>query len=196
MALFPFASCVPFSNNTPLAQAEQQRSGVLFRATAHDAPPDSVLERIEVLLGLGGSDTMRYADRKKGQRRTVRMEHAPGTEANSSRLEAFLLAGDTSAQAWIRTLLQDELPAQTYGRALLIPGAKAPVAVQARGKQVCSCFNVCESAIRAQLARCTGSPDERLAALQGSLQCGTNCGSCVPELKNLVRATIPAGLAA
>ena len=42
-------------------------------------------------------------------------------------LDGFLLAGDTSAEAWIKTLLQDSLPAQSYGRLLLVPGSKAPV---------------------------------------------------------------------
>ena len=43
-----------------------------------------------------------------------------------------LLAGDTSAEAWLKTLLLQELPAQAYGRLLLAPGAKAPGALQAR----------------------------------------------------------------
>ena len=29
---------------------------------------------------------------------------------------------------------------------------------------------------------------ERLASLQATLKCGTNCGSCVPELKRRVRS--------
>ena len=102
-----------------------------------------------------------------------------------------MLAGDTSAQAWIKTLLQDELPAQAYGRLLLVPGAKAPVAVQSRGKQVCTCFNVTDAEIGQFLGGCAGSETQRLDALQAKLQCGTNCGSCVPELKRMVRAVIP-----
>ena len=35
----------------------------------------------------------------------------------------------------------------------------------------------------------TGSPVLWARALQASLRCGTHCGSCVPELKRLVRAT-------
>lgn len=178
MDRFPFTSCVPFG---------RERSGVLFRAAAYEAPPDELVESIEALLGLSGPQALRYVDRKRGQRRAVRLVRS-GEEA---RLEAFLLAGDTSAEAWIKTLLQDELPAQAYGRLLLAPGAKAPVAVQARGKQVCTCFNVTEPAIRDELAACTGSEDQRLASLQDKLKCGTNCGSCVPELKRLVRAVIP-----
>ncbi|MGE0330902.1 MAG: molybdopterin-dependent oxidoreductase [Ramlibacter sp.] len=188
MAAFPFASCVPFSSNAPLeGAAGRERTGVLFRAAAYEAPPDEVLVRMEALLGLDAADTLRYADRKKGQRRAMRLAR----NGDQATLEAFVLAGDTSAQAWVRTLLQEELPAQAYGRLLLVPGAKAPVAVQSRGKQVCTCFNVTAPAIYGYLADCSGTDDERLAALQGALKCGTNCGSCVPELKRMVRAVVP-----
>jgi assimilatory nitrate reductase catalytic subunit len=178
MALFPFASCVPFG---------RERTGVLFRAAAYEAPPDELLARIEALFHLSGADALRYVDKRKGQRRVARLARH-GADA---RLEAFLLAGDTSAEAWIKTLLQDELPAQAYGRLLLSPGAKAPVAVQARGRQVCNCFNVSEESIKGHVATSRGDDAQRLASLQGSLQCGTNCGSCIPELKRLIRAVIP-----
>lgn len=161
MALFPFATCVPFAGNAP---GEEERSGVLFRAAAHDAPDAALVEKIEALLGLQTADTLRYADHRRGQRRAARLvRRADG----SAGLEAFLLGGDTSAEAWIATLLREELPAQSYGRLLLSPGARAPVAVQSRGKPVCACFNVTDRAIEAELVRCTGSADERLAALQG-----------------------------
>jgi assimilatory nitrate reductase catalytic subunit len=182
MAMFPFATCVPFSGNTP----GEERSGILFRAAAHDAPADELIDRIEGLLGLRGSDALRYADRRRGQRRVARLVRRADGNAG---LEAFLLGGDTSAEAWIGTLLREEIPAQSYGRLLLSPGARAPVAVQSRGQPVCTCFNVTDLAIRAELGRCTGSPEERLASLQGALKCGTNCGSCLPELKRMVRAT-------
>lgn len=179
MAQFPFASCVPFG---------RERTGLLFRAAAHDAPDPALVERIEALLGLDSADVLRYADKRLGQRRTARLVR----EGETTRLEAFVLAGDTRAEVWIKPLLQDELPAAAYGRLLLMPGARAPVAVVAKGRQVCTCFNVTEDAIQARLQTCTGSDEQRLAALQAGLQCGTNCGSCVPELKRLVRASAPA----
>ncbi len=189
MGMFAFASCTPFG---------RERSGLLFRAAAYDAPDDAVLAEIEKLLGLGGTDVLRYADKKRGQRRAVQLRPADDNHSGSSknkadtRLNAFLLAGDTSAQSWIKTLLQDELPAQAYGRMLLVPGAKPPVAVQPRGKQICTCFNITESDIATQLAQCKGNEDQRLALLQGALKCGTNCGSCLPEVKRMVRMSIPA----
>jgi len=176
MRLFPFASCVPFG---------RERTGILFRAAAHEAASDEVLIQIETLLKLS-TDALRYADKKKGQRRAVRMSR----QDDQLHLEGVLLAGDTSAEAWIKTLLQDELPAQAYGRLLLVPGAKAPVTVQSKGKQICSCFNVANVAINAHLGTCRGSEDDRLVSLQGALMCGTNCGSCIPELKRMVRATL------
>ena len=33
-------------------------------------------------------------------------------------------------------------------------------------------------AIQGELGRCSGTPEDRLASLQGALKCGTNCGSC------------------
>lgn len=182
MPSFDFASCVPFG---------RERTGVLFRAAAHDAPEPALVERIEALLGLGTTDTLRYADKRRQQRRSARLQRT----GDDITLEAFLLAGDTSAESWIKTLLQDQLPAGRYGRLLLMPGAAAPVAVVAKSPQVCTCFNVSEDAIRGALPRCGGPDDQRLAQLQGRLQCGTNCGSCIPELKRLVKA-VPASLVA
>ncbi|HEY8360957.1 MAG TPA: molybdopterin dinucleotide binding domain-containing protein, partial [Ramlibacter sp.] len=188
MARFPFATCVPFAGNASIAEAGiGQRSGVLFRAAAYEAAPDELLQRLEALLALTGTDTLRYADRRRGQRRTVRVRR----EGADTLVQGLLLAGDTSAEGWIRALLQQELPAQAYGRQLLAAGAKPPVAIAAAGKQVCSCFGVAAPAIEAQLAAGTGSADQRLASLQGALRCGTNCGSCVPELKRMVRAAMP-----
>ena len=182
MAQFPFASVVPFG---------RERTGLLFRAASFDAVPDEVVAQIETLLGLGGVDVLRYADKKRGQRRAVKLER---TADNAERVElrGFVLAGDTSAEVWIKTLLQDQLPAQAYGRLLLAPGSTAPVAVKTRGKQICTCFNVTDETIRTTLADCRGFEDERLGQLQTALKCGTNCGSCLPEVRKLVRASLPA----
>ena len=184
MKAFPFTSCVPFANNTPLADQSSAREGVLFRAAAHIVPPDELLMQIEKILGLTSHDVLHYADKKRGQRRTAKLTRV----AEHAELTGFLLAGDTRAEAWIKTVLEGELPAQTYGRLLLSPGAKAPVAVEVRGKLVCTCLNVTDAAIDEHLKNAQGNVAERLASLQDALKCGTNCGSCVPEIKRMVRS--------
>jgi assimilatory nitrate reductase catalytic subunit len=47
---------------------------------------------------------------------------------------------------------------------------------------VCACFSVSEEAIRA-----AAQAGASLAGLQAELKCGTNCGSCVPELRRMLR---------
>jgi len=185
MDRFPFASCTPFSNNVPTDGTQAERSGVLFRAAGHEAAPDELLQQLETIFGLNGPSLLRYADKKRGQHRAVHLRRT----GDAATLEGVMLAGDTSAQSWIKTLLQDELPAHAYGRALLACGATPPVAVVSRGTPVCTCFNVTDQAIDGHLRQCGGTPAERLASLQASLKCGTNCGSCVPQLQRMVRAT-------
>ena len=132
---------------------------------------------------------------QRGQRRAMRL-----AEHNAElRLEAFLLAGDTRAQSWIQTVLQDQRDARAFGRQLLAPVARAPAAITARDQPVCTCFNVSQQQIAATLAEGTGTASQRLDLLQQRLQCGTNCGSCVPELRRLAQAScmaMPAPLAA
>ena len=185
MAQFDFASCVPFSDNSPLEALQQERQGLLFRASHFETPAGVILEKIERLLNLDNPYVIRYADKKRGQRRAALLQR----HENQTTLEGVMLAGDTSAQAWITTLLKDALPAQAYGRALLLPGAKPPVPVVSRGQPVCACFNVTDSAIATHLSQCQGSDAERLRSLQATLKCGTNCGSCVPQLQRMVKAS-------
>ncbi len=191
MGQFAFASCVPFANRVAMDATDNARSGVLFRAAGAEAAPDEVLQRIEALLQLDGADVVRYADKKRGQRRAM---HLDRSRVNAT-LEGFLLAGDTSAEKWITALLQEAQPAQNYGRALLVPGSKPPVPVVYLGKAVCTCFNVTDLAIEAQLAQCNGSAAARLGDLQATLKCGTNCGSCIPQLQRMVRASMQADTA-
>jgi assimilatory nitrate reductase catalytic subunit len=59
------------------------------------------------------------------------------------------------------------------------------------GATVCSCVGVKDVAIQAHLKTCQGDETARLASLQGVLKCGTQCGSCVPELRRMIRLTLP-----
>jgi assimilatory nitrate reductase catalytic subunit len=174
---FGYAALVPFG---------RERSGVLLRAAAREPAPPALLREVECTLGLAVAGVLHYADARRGQRRTVRLSG----RGEQMRLDAFLFAGDISAEAWVRPLLQDELPALAFGRSLLMPGATPPVALAPRGRQVCSCFDVSEPAIVAALAALPAPPEVRLAGLQRALRCGTQCGSCLPELRRLVRASV------
>jgi assimilatory nitrate reductase catalytic subunit len=104
---------------------------------------------------------------------------------------AVALAGDISAEHWLRQYLEQESPVATLGRRVLMPSTKAPQGFKLRGRIVCNCFNVAESEINEVLVRQDprnhGLPEVCLATLQRNLKCGTNCGSCVPELRRMIK---------
>ena len=175
---FSFGLCVPFGH---------ERHGVLFRVAADVAPEPALLQQILQIFSLGKAqaEVLRYDDHRRHQHRAMRLQR----DGKQATLQAFALAGDISAEAWVKALLQQQLPAQDFGRQLLSPRATAPVNLAPQGQQVCTCLNVSEPAIVATLARCSGSAAQRLGQLQDQLKCGTQCGSCGPKLKQLVQAT-------
>ena len=196
LCAFDYASCVPFG--TPaLSDAKDAtkpqrdaRHGLCLRAAAATPLPDAVLQGIEAILGMNdATNAVRYADSRRGQRRTLRLEQATAEPSADQFLTGFLLAGDSSASQWIAPLLLDSLPVQAYGRALLVPGAAPPLPTAPRSATVCTCFNVSASAIQGVLSGTSGSASERLAAVQTQTRCGTNCGSCIPQLQRMVRET-------
>ena len=184
MGAFYFASCVPFSGTQRTGEGGE-RQGILFRAADYETAAPALLAELEDVLQLHGPDVLRYADSKRGQRRVMRLQR----QGADVRLDGFLLSGDIRAQQWISALLREGQSAQAYGRALLLPVEKPPVPVPVLGKVVCTCFNVRDLAIEAQLQTCSGGAAARLAQLQSKLRCGTNCGSCLPELQRMVRST-------
>nr|pir nitrate reductase (EC 1.7.99.4) nasA - Klebsiella pneumoniae [Klebsiella pneumoniae] len=79
------------------------------------------------------------------------------------------------------------VPPQNAARAhALLSGRKGGVEMP-RGRIICSCFSVGERAIGEAIAGGCRSPGGRLG---GKLKCGTNCGSCIPELKALLAANV------
>ena len=186
MVQFEFASCVPFSDSPTEGPARQ---GVLMRAACSEAPDMTLLHDIEQLLGLNGSDSLRYVDAKRSQLRSMRLQHSEPAQAKDTQLNAFMIAGDTSAETWLKALLQTQASTQEYGRRLLMTGSKPPVALVDAGTTVCSCVGVKDVAIRNHLEIYKGDSAQRLASLQGTLKCGTQCGSCVPELRRMIQRT-------
>jgi assimilatory nitrate reductase catalytic subunit len=168
----------------------RERCGILLRAAHHAEPSAQWLAHIAQVFGLQKSaQVLSYEDRRAGIERRVRVEKL---SAQDIKLQAAWLIGDTQAEHWLKGYLENGDSVAALGRLLLSPGAVAPAGYTQRGKVVCNCFNVTEDAIFSELARHGGSAPERLAALQRTLSCGTNCGSCVPELRRLAQASVQA----
>ena len=107
----------------------------------------------------------------------------------TGRLAACVFFGPPAAEfvgaEQAKSLLGREVSA--LERLSLLSGI-APAGTQAASRTVCSCFSVTEATIRAAIAeKGLTSPAEIGAALKA----GTNCGSCIPELKKLLGAMAP-----
>jgi assimilatory nitrate reductase catalytic subunit len=172
MAQFAYASCTLFG---------RERVGVLLRAADDYPAAASLIAEIEARFGITGAGVLRYDDARRGNARHILVR--------DGKLAAVALAGDIAAEAWLKEYLETEQPVAPLGRLLLMPSSSAPKGFQSRGRTVCTCFNVAETTIRQTLAAHGGEPPEALLArLQSQLKCGTNCGSCIPELKKIVAA--------
>jgi assimilatory nitrate reductase catalytic subunit len=81
----------------------------------------------------------------------------------------------------------EERLSQEQRRALL---SGRDIDVPETGAIVCSCFQVGER----QIAAAVRQGSTTVEALGEQLRCGTNCGSCIPELRELIGSSVPEGV--
>jgi len=137
------------------------------------------LETARALLGANeDADWIEFEDRAEGRLRCALLV--------DGRLQACLFLArrpDLPARAWLGGLFARERLAPA-DRATLLAG-RAPAAGSDPGPTVCACFgvgrNTIRSAIVAQDLRDTG-------AVTACLRAGGNCGSCLPEIRQLLAA--------
>lgn len=186
---FAYAMCVPFARAAPSGQQPAQ-TGLWFRAANVEATPNAeqALSALMQHLGLDTPNVLQYTDSPRHQHRRIRLDRRDG-----ERIQAFVLAGDTRSAQWLSALLRNEqrIPVSGHG---LLQAASAPPGGQvlATRRMVCNCLSVDELTISSCLSTTPGTPSERLATLQATWRCGTQCGSCIPELKRLVQSIAPA----
>lgn len=145
----------------------------------------ALVNSIETLLCLDTQSGLRYADHKRSHLRSIKLDRRKALP----QLDAFVMAGDTSAEAWLKTLLQTQQSTESYGRRLLMTGQHPPVALKDSGQTVCTCVGVKDLAIADWLQANPGQEAAQLAGVQSHLKCGTQCGSCVPQLKRIIALT-------
>jgi len=168
---YAYASCVPFG---------RERKGLLWRVAAHQPAGAAQVQAVEHVFGLDDrAHVLSYNDARRGSTRRLRVD--------DGRLTALSIAGDVSAYGWLRDMLESGAPISALGRLLLLPSRSPPSAHKPRGRTICNCIGVGEQAISDWLKTYRGRAVDALPGLQTALRCGTQCGSCVPELRRLIR---------
>jgi assimilatory nitrate reductase catalytic subunit len=170
--------CEAFSY-VSLSLAGRERPALLIRAASAVAPDPQLLRDIDQCLGLNDGPVLAYDDPRRSIGKRVRIENG--------RITAIRLAGETLAQHWLQSLWLEGRADEQLRRWLLAPLSAPPGnanAPAAGNKTLCNCKNVSQSAVCAGISRGLD-----LQGLKQELGCGTQCGSCVPEIKRLLAAT-------
>jgi len=185
---FDAAVCVPVG---------REQTGVLFRAASAQAPAKEVIDRLQSLFECEGGEVMVYSDPKTDARRRIGVKVQTSPQGQTATLNKVFLAGNIESEGWLRNYFDQQLDVMPLRSFLLAPESQPPGVQTEAVRMVCNCVGVSEQAIQAGIAiACAKSPGSNLCAdenqllsgLQGSLKCGTQCGSCVPEIRKLIRA--------
>ena len=152
--------------------------GWLYELAGPEPACDGILLARRLIDALPREGAIEYADARRGLFRA-------GLTDIGGCLTECLFVGPADAQAerdWLLALFAARRPLSDADRRALLSG-RTPVAMVSEGCIVCSCFQVGRARIAETVRR------ERIAdvaALGRRLQCGTNCGSCLPELREII----------
>ncbi len=153
---------------------------VIFRAAMRQAITEDRLRGIDVLFGLDDEESaIVYADHR---RQISKRALAP-----EGRLIGVRLAGETLAQSWLKDVMAENALDATLIRWAVAPIGNPPSRLIAQSRIVCKCADIAEAQLQLEL-----NQGASLAAIQEKLKCGTFCGSCVPELKQMAAAVLAA----
>jgi len=124
---------------------------------------------------LPDGEALIYSDARSGTHRIAIVE--------DNRLIASLFLSpqfDLPNRRWLSQIFSSQQLTDFQRRALL--AGREGNAASDPGTIVCSCFQVGDKQVKAAVAEGINNVE----ALGAKLKCGTNCGSCVPELRTLI----------
>ena len=165
LSRFDYASCGLYGRQNP----------VLVLRVAHGTPLSAdMLAEIDALLDMQDETRiMRYDDPRRGISKRVLVD--------DGRVVGVRLTGEIAAADWLKEMMAEGADIAPLRAWVLAPLSSPPVGSASRGRIVCNCLNISETQILAAVGQ-----GADLSVLQASLKCGTECGSCLPELKRMV----------
>ncbi len=151
---------------------------VVLRTAHSSAVSEALLIEIDAVLGMeDDAGVMEYKDARRGIAKRALMEHG--------KLMGVRLTGETLARDWLKEIISEGADAEALRPWLFAPLSIPPAGQSQRGRIICNCLDVSEGEIQYEL-----KIGLDFAALQTKLKCGTQCGSCLPELKRLCSQSV------
>ena len=124
-----------------------------------------------------GEDVIEYVDEAHGTFRAAAF--------HGDRIEFVLFIGADPAPGWDATVKLFARDAISVGQRKSLLSGRAHDGAADDGPLICACFGVSAKAIGAAIAGGCKSPQ----AVGAKLRAGTNCGSCIPEIKRLIESS-------
>ena len=164
-----------------------------LQARLQQPPEADLLRRLDAIAGLGdAAHEIRYDDVTRGNSRHLRLSHgrllaarlhasAQDPDAPTIRRVADQQASMVARLSALMDQADDTLPSRSSLRAALSSVSHSGTGTPSR--VVCSCFGVREDAIQQAISHGADIP-----LLKQTLRCGSNCGSCLPELRKLLHS--------
>ena len=173
---FEYASCGLFGRESEGNESGKTKLGMLIlRAANKQAPDADIVTKVDAILGMqDGMPLLNYDDAKRGISKRILVEN--------NKVTGVRLMGETLAADWLKAVMLSGQFTDDLRRWALAPLVAPPNGQHGRGKTVCNCTDVSENEIIETIQ--LGAD---LTTLQSKLKCGTECGSCVPELRRLVK---------
>jgi assimilatory nitrate reductase catalytic subunit len=163
--LLPWLERFPYAILVPTAIGGE---GVRIRLASPKRPDKELLAALAGDLGLDAAD-LAFDDPARGVlRRILRQDGL---------IKAYLLAGDTRAGESLLHWADTGVAPGNIGHALM--GRARPIA---RSRIVCSCESVSAESIQSSI-----DAGQSLEQMQAALKCGVTCGSCLPQIKSMIR---------
>ena len=178
------AYLVPFADPQADLGNPSPRTGWLLQGRSQQALSESWVQRVLDLLGLNPSDLIVYRDAPNGQMRSLKLSRPDAL--GKRHLDGFCLVGQLDSTEWLQELLLQGMAMDWPARVWLQASQQAPQGLDTLPRQVCNCLNVREDAI----LNCLNELDDHHDAMQqlkSRLRCGTQCGSCQPELQRIIQ---------
>lgn len=157
LANFDYVSCSIFGSD-----------GLSLQAGCLSEPRENLIAEIDLIFDMEG-DCIAYRDEKLGIDKRVKIE--------DDRATGVRLAGETVAREWLMEMMASRADISGLRKWLLAP-LPSPPSFEMRGRIVCNCLDVSEAEIV--------ESGLDLAGLQEKYRCGTQCGSCLPEIRKLL----------
>lgn len=185
---FDAALCVPIG---------RERPGVLFRASGLEMPSSQTLQALAELFPFHPGNALQYSDPVTGSVRKIDLQ--PMDQGKGWSLKGVMLLGQVQSEQWLRNWFDQGLDVTPVQRFLLSPLLTPPGESARPLRIVCNCMGVSQQSIESRLLDLLQNPPQAsnlevtalAQQLKAELGCGSQCGSCMPEICGLVRQGIP-----